>query len=84
MTGLAYTVRYRLHTRTDAIALLVEDETGQVYLFDGQRLRPYLRPTGDPARRLVTLQRLGWVPVPHVAPYRLDELHRLLGTTVAA
>jgi hypothetical protein len=78
MTAAAahYTIRYRFNGAHRA--LLVQDSAGDAYVvtpagvacrLSGARHFPALEPA---------LSRLGWLPVPRVDPYRLDELQRLL------
>ncbi len=79
MPSQRFTIHYRQRTRSGGVAVLVEDSAGQLHVYTGMGLRPYLRENPDPARRQATLRRLGWVPVPRVAPYTLDGLQRLFG-----
>jgi hypothetical protein len=80
-TAARYTIRYRFDREHHA--LLVEDPDGEGYIvgLEGLECRlsgPYRLPDLEP-----TLRDLGWVPVPEVSPYRLDELQRLLCPTAA-
>jgi hypothetical protein len=83
MLTARFTIRYRRRIAPDAVALLVEDDGGQLHVCSRSGLRPFLREARDPARRRATLRELGWVPVPAVAPYTLDGLRRLLGPAAA-
>lgn len=83
MTNQRFTIRYRQRTTIGEMAVLVEDTTGQLHVYTGAGLLPYLRQSRNAARRIDTLRRLGWVPVPRVAPYTLDGLHRLIGQIAA-
>ena len=69
-------IRYRFDG--DHHALLVQNNAGDAYIvgpaglvcrFSGACDFPALEPT---------LYNLGWIPVPRVDPYRLDELLHLL------
>jgi hypothetical protein len=72
-----YTIRYRATDTRGRVRLLVEDERGARYLFHNGRLSgPSLAEAGEdlaPARP----DERAWAAVPAVAPYTLDELHRL-------
>lgn len=83
MTNQRFTVRYRQRTTIGEMAVLVEDTTGHLHVYTGVGLLPYLRHSHDPERRIDTLRRLGWTPVPRVAPYTLDGLQRLIGQIAA-
>jgi hypothetical protein len=78
MTDSQFTVRYRQRTHGSSVALLVEDAAGDLHVLTAHHLHPYLRRSGDSARRASTLNQLGWVRVPQVAPYNIDGLRRLL------
>jgi hypothetical protein len=72
----AYVIRYRFDG--DHRALLVQDSVGDAYIVGPSGLvcrfsGAYDFPTLEP-----TLRGLGWIPVPRVDPYRLEELQRLL------
>ncbi len=75
-----FTVRYRQLTNSGTAAVLVEDTTGQLHVYSKAGLIPYLRRGPSRQRRIETLRRLGWVPVPRVAPYTLEGLQRLIGS----
>ena len=83
MTTPRFTIRYRQRTSIGEMAVLVEDTTGHLHVCTGSGMRPYLRESNDSERRLDTLRRLGWTPVPRVAPYTLDGLQRLIGQIAA-
>lgn len=89
MTTQRFTIRYRQRTSIGEMAVLVEDATGRLHVYTGTGLLPYLRQSAespqdhDSMRRAATLRRLGWVPVPRVAPYTLDGLQRLIGQIAA-
>lgn len=83
MTHQRFTIRYRQRTSIGEMAVLVEDTIGRLHVYTGVGLLPYLRQSDDSARRGDTLRRLGWVPVPRVAPYTLDGLQRLIGQVAA-
>ena len=70
-----YTIRYRCCV---GHALIVEDGAGSAYVFDGQGLYFWLGGTHAPAEIATMLHRLGWRPVPPVAPYTLNELSKML------
>jgi hypothetical protein len=74
------TARYVIRYRFDGVplALLVEDSAGDAYVIGtAGRICP-LAGTRDLSGLEPALRRLGWLPVPRVDPYRLDELQRLL------
>jgi hypothetical protein len=83
MINQRFTIRYRQRTTIGEMAVLVEDTTGQLHVYTGAGLLPYLRQSDNATRRGDTLRRLGWVPVPRVAPYTLDGLQRLIGQIAA-
>jgi hypothetical protein len=73
---LRYVIRYRFAGHP--LALLVEDSAGEAYVVGtAGSIRP-LAGLRDLARLEPSLRRLGWVPVPRVASYRVDELRNLL------
>ena len=75
-----YTIRYRFDRAHHA--LLVQDDAGDAYIVDAAGLACHLS-GARLATRESTLRRLGWVPVPEVSPYHLDELQRVLYPTAA-
>lgn len=75
-----YTIRYRCGVGR---ALIVEDEGGTSYIFDGQEFCCRLGGAHAPAVIATMLHRLGWRPVPPVAPYTLYELSKMLLPTVS-
>ena len=76
MPHARFTIRYRLPGRVPA--LLVEEQTGGLFTVDPHGIRARLADAGDGPTMGDRLRRQGWVRVPEVAPYRLDELQRLL------
>lgn len=79
MSEPRYTVRLRYAGRRGVVAFVVEDEDGDAYIYGRAGLCCRLARGGALPRRVPTLHRLGWVPVPAVAPYTLAGLRRLLG-----
>ena len=76
-----FTIRYRWTNPSGETLLIVDDEQGTAYLFGGGQLRQRLEggeASGPLAREFTPDAR--WVRVPTVAPYTVDELHRI--TTV--
>ena len=71
-----YVIRYRFEGKS--VALLVEDGDGDIHIIGAAGLIYPLAGICDLSRLGPTLRRLGWIPVPRVEPYRLDELRRLL------
>lgn len=81
MQGKLIQARYKIRYRCcKGSAFIVEDETGTAYVFDGQELCCRLDGAHAPGEIATILHRLGWRPVPPVAPYTLGELKMLLLT----
>jgi hypothetical protein len=78
MTASRFVIRYRCCSDASSAALLVVDEFGDAYLVGRQGLYCRLRGAYGLRNLEPVLRRLGWVPVPYVAPYSLAELQRLL------
>lgn len=72
-----FTVRYHRPLSHGGIALIVEDDQGDPYLFSGAALQSRL--SGRLEGVLGADPR--WTPLPAGAPYTLEELCRLIGTT---
>ena len=75
-----YTIRYRCNEGATQTALIVEDARGIAYLFRGGSLRQGIHgntASASLARVLEDVTKMRWIPVPAVASYTLDELHRL-------
>lgn len=81
MRGGRYTIRYRRGGSPGQTALVIEDETGSAYLYEGAGLHCRLTGAHSLARLEETLRRSGWDRVPAVPPYTLDQLRRLLTPT---
>src|SRR4051794_22227642 len=83
MDAARYTIRLRHAGVRGTDALLVVDRCGTAHLCLSHGIVCHL---GD-AQRLAhlepVLRQRGWVPVPPVAPYTLDELLRLLAPLAA-
>lgn len=71
---MTYRVRYRLATPTGHTALIVEDDRHDCFVYPARGFCCHF----TNARQLTRVIRLGWVAVPEVAPYTLDELRGLL------
>jgi len=78
MTAASYTIRYRSALHHDSVTLIVEDQGGSYSLFSCRPDHCHLLPMSDAERQPATLLRLGWHPVPVVAPYSLDALRVLM------
>lgn len=78
-----YTIRLRYAGRRGTIAFVVEDQSGDAYIYGPTGLCCRVARGRTLPRRISTLHRLGWVPVPEVAPYTLAALGRLLGLIAA-
>ena len=76
MDDARFTIRYRLPGTIPV--LLVEEEAGDLFTIDRRGLHTYHTGAGDGRATADRLSRQGWLPVPAVAPYTLDELLRLL------
>jgi hypothetical protein len=72
----SYVIRYRFDGEHHA--LLVQDSAGDAYIVGPDGLACRFAGACDLPTLEPTLRGLGWVPVPRVSPYRLDELLRLL------
>jgi hypothetical protein len=74
--SVEYVIRYR--SEGQPLALLVEDSAGEAYVIGtAGPIRP-LAGVLDLSRLDPALRQLGWIPVPRVAPYHVDELRSLL------
>ena len=83
MTEPHYTIRLRYAGRPGRVAFVIESAAGDAYIFSGEGLVCCLARDFRLAGYVPTLRRLGWVPVPAVAPYSLDALGRLIGPIAA-
>jgi hypothetical protein len=83
MDGARYTILLRHSGVRGTDALIVVDACGDAHLCGRHGL--YCRIGGVARLRRLepTLRCQGWVPVPEVAPYALDELLRLLSPIAA-
>lgn len=72
----SYVIRYRFDGAHQA--LLVQDSDGDAYIVGADGLTCRFSGACDFPALEPTLRGLGWVPVPRVSPYRLEELQRLL------
>ena len=75
-----YTIRYRWCKRTGRVALIVEDNRGDLYLFSGGSFQARWagRESRERFERVAARER-DWIAVPGVAPYSIAELRRLTG-----
>ena len=83
MTEPRYTIRLRYAGRRGCIAFIVESACGDAFIYTRHGLTCRLTGHFRLAEYTSTLHRLGWVPVPTVAPYSLDALGRLVGLIAA-
>ena len=83
MTEPRYTIRLRYAGRRGCTALIVENARGDAFIYTRRGLACRLTGHFRLAAYTSTLHRLGWVPVPAVAPYTLDALGRLVGLIAA-
>lgn len=75
-----YHVRYRCSYGGRNIALIVEDEQRNAYLFSDGSLQGKFEGDDAAARLARLLRRRGqWSPLPQVPPYTLDGLRQLTG-----
>ena len=72
----AYVIRYRHDGESHT--LLVQDMSGDAFIVGPTGAACYFSGARDFLTLEPTLRSLGWVPVPRVDPYRLDELQHLL------
>jgi len=79
VTSQRYTLRLRHAGGRGGAGLVVEDRCGVAYIYSRKGLRCRLIGRWSLPALAPTLHRLGWVPVPLVAPYSLEGLRRLLG-----
>jgi len=82
VTDARYCIRYRLDTQRGT-ALVVEDTAGDAYVFGREGFVCRLTGSASLADYALTLLRLGWTPVPKVAPYSHEGLAMLLGSIAA-
>jgi len=78
MSTASYAIRYRSTLHHDSVTLIVEDQDGRYYFFSCRPDHCQLLPMDDAERHPAILRRLGWRPVPAVAPYSLDALRVLM------
>lgn len=78
MATATYTIRYRSALHHDSVRLIVEDAAGKRQVFSCHPDHCSLKPLEDGELGVDDLARLGWVPVPRVAPYSLEALRSLM------
>ena len=75
--------RYTIRLRHAGAGLVVEDAAGDAYIVSEQGLQCRLTGRRTLDDLTPTLRRLGWVPVPAVAPYTRAKLRCLLSPLAA-
>jgi hypothetical protein len=83
LTEPRYTIRLRYAGHRGRVAFIIESATGEAYIYSGEGLVCRLSSGFRLVNYVSTLHRLGWIPVPTVAPYSLNALGRLIGLIAA-
>lgn len=83
MSAAYFTVRYRSALHPGSVTLIVEDPSGDHFMFNCHPDHCRLTRMDDIERLTPTLLRLGWQRVPEVAPYPLDALRTLMTGALA-
>lgn len=83
MSAAYFTIRYRSALHPDSVTLIVEDESGDQYMYSCHPDHCRLTPLKETDLLGSDLPRLGWQRVPEVAPYPLEALRSLMTGALA-
>lgn len=78
MSAATYTIHYRSALHPDSVRLVVEDPSGEYYLFTCRPDHCGLRPMPAEERNEADLLRLGWQPISGAVPLSFDTLRTLM------